>query len=811
MKCRVAVLLAIGLLFGRSAFGVTQLITNGDFEAASPAPWQPALGLGSVTIGTIQTNANTGNQYLTLGNFRGIASARVFQTVTIPTNAIFAPCNFFLAATSTDPADTVQFSAYVLDSNGNLLTTLSSGFNSDFSYQPASFNLTNFDGQTVEIAFQVDALDAGIGLNSSFRVDDVSLVAYTPDDIPSNDDFANATPLVASASLTVFGTNILATKEPGESKHAGANPSHSLWWKWTAPDNGVITINTTGSTFDTVLAVYTGSTVSNLTQVAANDDNSSRGDGTSQVKINAIAGTEYEIAVDGKSGASGVAQINLSFALDSKAPTVKITSPKSGSKLNDSAVTVQGTATDNLGVTLVQYRLENAAGTNDYQNADGTSSWTATVNGLIPGPNTIRVRAFDSSNNQSPEATVTVSFVVTSTLTVNILPGGSGTVTPNLDQTQQPVGNTLTLTAKPAAGQVFSSWSGDISATTPAITFVMQSNMVVNANFAPNPFTPLVGTYQGLIYDTNGPAHQSSGFFSANLTSAGSFSAKITLAGQKLSLSGQFSAGGVFSNNITRKGGGSPISVQLTLDLGGNGMTGVFSDGTFTSQLVAGLTTKSPGDIAGKYTLLIPGGTNGVAQPGGDSYGTIVVSSSGAISLKGVLSDGTKVTQKANLLTNGQWPFYAPLYAGHGSIFGWLTFSNGMIDGTVEWFKPSGSGGKLYTGGFTNTSEAAGSSYVFTSGTPVLNFASGILAVSNGNLSNSFIEGFDLSTANKITSTNTTLKMTITSSTGLFKGSVADPVSGKTVSFNGVVLQQQNSGGGFFTGTTQTGRVHIGP
>jgi hypothetical protein len=40
---------------------------------------------------------------------------------------------------------------------------------------------------------------------------------------------------------------------------------------------------------------------------------------------------------------------------------------------------------------------------------------------------------------------------------------------------------------------------------------------------------------------------------------------------------------------------------------------------------------------------------------------------------------------------------------------------------------------------------------------------------------------------------------------------VADPVSGKTITFNGVVLQNQNFGGGFFIGTNQTGRVSIHP
>jgi hypothetical protein len=452
--------------------------------------------------------------------------------------------------------------------------------------------------------------------------------------------------------------------------------------------------------------------------------------------------------------------------------------------------------------------LENAAGTNDYQNADGSNTWSATVVGLIPGPNTIRVRAFDISGNESASVTSTVTFVVVSPLTVNIT--GSGTVTPNLNNTTQNVGATLTMTAKPGAGQVFANWTGDVTATTAALTFVMQSNMVLQANFVPNPFIPVAGTYQGLFFDTNGPAHKSSGFLSAILSTAGSFSAKIVLAGQKVSLSGQFSADGTFSGNIVRKGL-TPVSAQLNLDLAGGGITGQLSDGTWTAQLSASKTLTSPGAAAGKYTLLIPGGADGVAEPGGDIYGTIDGGSTGGIALKGALADGSKIAQKANLLVTGQWPFYVPLYSGGGSIFGWLTFSNGVIDGTVDWFKPSQPGGKLYPAGFTSVTEAAGSSYVFTSGVPVLSFGDGQFWLANGNLANSFTNTIVIDPASKVTSADATLKLTITTSTGLFKGTVTDPVSSKTITFNGVVLQNQNYGGGFFTGTNQTGRVFLGP
>jgi hypothetical protein len=459
--------------------------------------------------------------------------------------------------------------------------------------------------------------------------------------------------------------------------------------------------------------------------------------------------------------------------------------------------------------------LENAAGTNDYQNADGTNSWTATVTGLVPGPNTIRVVAIDMSGNISAPVTSTVTYVVTSPITVTI--SGSGTVSPNLNGQSLDVGNTFTMTAKPSAGQVFSNWTGSVTSTSAKLTFVMQSDMTLQANFTPNPFTPLAGTYQGLFFDPNNPAHQSSGFFSATVTSSGSFSAKLTIAGKAASLSGIFSAGGVASNNIVVKGG-TPVSAQLQLDMAGGGITGTLS-GTFnntpwTAQLNAGRIATGSIPEAGKYTMLIPGFADGAGHPGGDSYGTVAVSTKGMIAFSGVLADGTKVTQKADLLANGQWPFYVSLYKGNGSILGWLTVNTGGtndISGNVDWFKLALAGGKFYPAGFTLGTNALGSAYVFTSGNPVLNVPDGQLWLANGNLASSFTNGIAIDSASKVTSPNSSVKVTITTSTGLFKGTVVDPASNKTISINGVVLQKQNVGGGFFTGATETGRVFLGP
>src|SRR5204862_7341007 len=77
---------------------------------------------------------------------------------------------------------------------------------------------------------------------------------------------------------------------------------------------------TRGSTFDTLLAVYTGSNVSNLTLIASDEDRG--GFFTSELHFNAVAGTEYEIAIDGFAGAEG--DFILEWALEITNETIPI-------------------------------------------------------------------------------------------------------------------------------------------------------------------------------------------------------------------------------------------------------------------------------------------------------------------------------------------------------------------------------------------------------------------------------------------------------------------------------------------------------
>src|SRR5258706_573100 len=65
---------------------------------------------------------------------------------------------------------------------------------------------------------------------------------------PVNDAFANGQSLSGSTG-SVTGSNVNATKEPGEPNHGGDPGGHSIWYRWTASVSTPVTIDTIGSSF----------------------------------------------------------------------------------------------------------------------------------------------------------------------------------------------------------------------------------------------------------------------------------------------------------------------------------------------------------------------------------------------------------------------------------------------------------------------------------------------------------------------------------------------------------------------------------
>ena len=121
---------------------------------------------------------------------------------------------------------------------------------------------------------------------------------------PLADDFGSPKSL-SGASFSVPGINEAATRENGEPDHLPADGAslgeNSVWYSWTAPFSGPVTMDTCQSNFDTALAVYTGSgAIDSLSQVASDNDSCSNFNGAgSQLSFDAVAGRNYRIAVAG--------------------------------------------------------------------------------------------------------------------------------------------------------------------------------------------------------------------------------------------------------------------------------------------------------------------------------------------------------------------------------------------------------------------------------------------------------------------------------------------------------------------------------
>ncbi len=129
--------------------------------------------------------------------------------------------------------------------------------------------------------------------------------------VPPNDNFA-AAQAISGCFGSVSGTNLGATHETREPNHEAADRggSNSIWYRWEAPASGIVILDTIGSNFDTVLAVYTEKAVGSLSVGFKNDDINPGIDQASRLTFPVTAGVTYRIAVDGFGGDVGNVVLN---------------------------------------------------------------------------------------------------------------------------------------------------------------------------------------------------------------------------------------------------------------------------------------------------------------------------------------------------------------------------------------------------------------------------------------------------------------------------------------------------------------------
>lgn len=393
---------------------------------------------------------------------------------------------------------------------------------------------------------------------------------------------------------------------------------------------------------------------------------------------------------------------------------------------------------------------------------------------------------------------------------------GQGTISPKLTESQVAMGKKLSLTATPANGWVFSGWTtsglpGNSNVAGRTINFTVANDLVLTANFTPKTYTLVQGTYFGLF--TNNPvAADNSGWFTFTLGGSGAISGRLLMGPSIYTFNSTFPATG--PAQFTARHGSSSLDVDLVLNLANpNGqVTGTVSgEGSWTSPLLgnieSGWSKKNSSPFAGQYTMILTNmHTNALAI--GDSYGSITVSKEGVLSVAGELADFDGFSQSVPLATNGLWPFYSYSANGKDLLLGWITFQASMtgsptITGTnIFWSKAASSKSAYYPMGFNSAFGVVASAYSSPGkDSPALNLVDPVVLLLGGSAATSTN---DVTFDGKATYTGDDLSLTINPKTGIFSGKLDTGAGGPPSKLNGVVLQGQQGGFGFFPGTNET-------
>jgi len=228
--------------------------------------------------------------------------------------------------------------------------TLSVGYSGTgpfyFQWRRNGINLANATNSALTLVNiqSTDAADYSVVVftDAGGTLSNPASVRVTNATLQFTDAFASMVNL-PSSSGSGSASNSGATIESGEPEHANKSAGQSVWISWQPGASGIATISLAGSSFDTLLAVYTGSAVNALTPVASDDD--SGGYFASAIRFNVTAGTRYRIAVAGLGTENG--DFNFQWSLTPTTSQVPVITVQPASQ----TVALGGVATFSLQTT----------------------------------------------------------------------------------------------------------------------------------------------------------------------------------------------------------------------------------------------------------------------------------------------------------------------------------------------------------------------------------------------------------------------------------------------------------------------------
>ena len=344
--------------------------------------------------------------------------------------------------------------------------------------------------------------------------------------------------------------------------------------------------------------------------------------------------------------------------------------------------------------------------------------------------------------------------------------------------------------------------------------------MVLQANFIPNPFPAIEGTYNGLVTSEDPPDVASSGSFSISVTRRGTYSGRLQVGARNYRFSGRLNAqcrGSISFSQLKQR----PLYLALGVGTGTNvgQISGALTDGNWLANLSGERAVfdanNNPAPFAGSYTLVFPGSNTDPTLPAGHGFGTVRVFRTGLTVLSGWLADGTNVRHTATISTSSNWPLFLPLYSGNGALIGWPAFNDRRSlagSGQVTWIKLADPSAPFFSNGFTNQIETLGSAYVPPSepSSRVIPMTNGNLVCSAGNLDTAFTNLLAIAANGRVTvQGGPGLSLSVLPNSGLFRGNAVDPSSGQRFAMNGAILQNVNAGFGFLLGTNLSSSVTL--
>ncbi|MBW8781294.1 MAG: putative Ig domain-containing protein [Verrucomicrobia bacterium] len=592
-------------------------------------------------------------------------------------------------------------------------------------------------GETLQLRISDYPADSGAAVKLRISLDKST-------GAPANDRFAKAA-LLTGSSAAAAANNDKATSETNELSPLTANAS--LWWVWVAPKSGVVTVNTTGSTvsnstttLDTMIGIYTGTTVSNLTAAPLTGGSNNTIGSTDTATFAVTAGTPYYIAVDSAvPGTTGDIKLNLAFTASAPVITTDLVNA-SGYAGQTATFSVTNTGQTPSVTPPIYVWQRKPAGTSTWSTVTSAGDYgiAATVVSGLSATSTLTISNLNSGMTgdqfrcvitnpagQVTSQTATLSVIsyqyyVAGAASMALSPGGTG----KYFASGLPAGLTLdattglvtgTITAKPGSYTV-TYWRQ--SAPT------VKRTMIITVTALPS---GLQGSFEGLFVDGTGAFV---GKLQLLVSSTGAYSGTMTYQGRFSALKGILNLTPVSTGtdlSVTTKGGVdnlpvvrvalNTVSLTFSINIATSALTASLTNGSTTYTLVDGTTIPTLTSVAWAKTYTLVFGTpTGIALSGGQTapegagYGLVTINSAGLMKLTGKTADGTVLTASAASDSSASYRFFLPIYKnGLGYLAGFMPLST-RTDGNYHlatvagtdfyWSKPADSADTSYPLGF---------------------------------------------------------------------------------------------------------------